>query len=156
MPWITLTAADLRSRLSEREMDAMRRANSAFDDSAALAVLEQTAATARGYIAGWSKNRLSATPHSIPPALKATCLDIAVVDYSQSVAGVMIDPKGLRKASKDQALKRLESVSEGRFAVEPPDPSEVQSAPSSSNAPTPPSTYDKRTALSRLDQKGSW
>lgn len=154
--WIILTPADLRTRLSEREMDALRRANAAFDDAAALAILEQTADTARGYIAGWSKNRLAAAPHSIPPALKATCIDIALVDYSQSIGGALADPKGLRQKAADRAYDRLKAVSKGEFAVEQPDTAEASAAAASGSAPTPPSTYEKDATLSRRDQTGSW
>jgi len=154
--WITLTPADLRTRFSAREMDAMQRANNAFDDSSAQAVLDQTADTARGYIAGWSKNRLASAAHSIPPALKATCLDMAVVDYSQSVGGALIDPKSLRQKAYDRAIKRLESVSEGKFAIEQPSASEAETSAASNSAPTPPSTYEKDSTLSRRKQNGSW
>lgn len=154
--WITLTPADLRTRFSEREMDTLRRANAAFDDAAAQAVLDQTAATARGYIAGWSSNRLAAIATAIPPALKATCLDIAVVDFSQSLAGQLLDPKSLRQKAYDRAIKRLESVSEGKFAIEQPDASEAQTAASASGSPTPPTSYSKTSTLSRADQAGSY
>lgn len=154
--WITLTPADLRTRFSSREMDAMQRANNAFDDSAAQAVLDQTADTARGYIAGWSKNRLASATHSIPTSLKATCLDMAVVDYSQSAAGALIDPKSLRQKAYDRAIKRLESVGEGKFAVEQPSAAEAETSSSSNSAPTPPSTYTKDSTLSRRAQNGSW
>lgn len=154
--WITLTPGDLRKRFSAREMDAMRRANNAFDDSAAQDVLDQTADTARGYIAGWSKNRLASAAHSIPPALKATVLAMAVVDYSTSIAGMLIDPKSLRQKAYDRAVKLLESVSEGKFTVEQPSAAEAETTAASNSAPTPPSTYTKDSTLSRRAQNGSW
>ena len=151
MSWTRLTPADLQSRLSAREMDAIRRASAAWDDAAAQEILDQTADTARGYIASHARNTLDAAPHTVPPELRAAVLDIALVDYSQSLAGVLIDPKGGRQKAADRALKRLEACAEGRYAVSRPDAAAAAAA-----SPTPPTSYEKTTILSRRDQRGSW
>jgi phage gp36-like protein len=153
--WIRLTPADLRTRLSERELDALRRANAAFDDEAAQEVLDQTADMARGFIAAWSGNALSSVEHGVPPALKSTCLDIAAVDYQSSIAGVVLDPKGVRQKAYDRAIARLEKTAEGKFVVQQPAAGEAE-ASGSSAAPAAPSFYDKPTSLSRSDQRGSY
>ncbi len=152
--WTRLTPADLLTRFSARELEAVRRACAAFDDAAAQDILDQTADTARGYVAAHPANRLSSAPHTVPPALRATCLDIAVVDLSQSVAGALADPSGLRAKAHERAIRRLEAVADGRFAVEQPGPGESEASPSAS--PTPPSFYEKPTLLSRRAQRGSY
>jgi hypothetical protein len=149
--WTRLTPSDLQSRLSRREMEAIRRAAGAWDDAAAQEILDQTADTARGYIASSAANALDPAPHTVPPELRAACLDIALVDYSQSIGGVLLDPQGGRQKAADRALKRLEAAAAGRFALTPP-----SDAAPGSPAPRPPTAYKKPTLLTRPDQKGSW
>ena len=69
-------------------------------------------AVAEGHIA------LSADALEIPPSLKSAALDLAVVAYSIRAAGTLLDPKGARAAARDAALRLLQDVAAGKFAVE--------------------------------------
>ena len=153
MSWITLTVTDLRNRLSPREADAIARAIGAFDDAAAQAAIDDAADTARGYIRANARNRVAAEPHSVPRALKADVLAVALVDYCSSVAGMLPDPKGIRKAAYDRAVKRWEDAASGKFAVEQPAEGETEDGQSAAS-PAPPSTYSKDILASRQKQQG--
>jgi len=121
MAWITLQPDDLRKRFAPAELAAFQRAKADLDDSALAAVLTEISGTIRDYVAGNRKNRLAAPP-AIPSNLKNDALSMAVVAYSISVAGIVLDPKGARKQAEDRAIKHLEGVAEGKFGVDQPDP----------------------------------
>lgn len=152
MSWITLTVTDLRHRLSPREIDIIARAVGSFDDASTQAALDDAADMARGYLRANARNRIDRTPHSIPRSLKADVLAITVVDAWAGVAGVLPDPKGIRKAAADAAIRRLEAAAASTFAVEQPDPELVEDG--SVAVANPPSSYIKDIQASRQKQRG--
>ncbi len=124
MAWIILQPADLKGRFAPAELAAFQRAKADLDDSALAEVLLEVSGTIRNYVAGNRKNRL-ATPPAIPANLKNDALALAIVTYSISVAGIVLDPKGARKQAEDRALARLDKISEGKLAIDQPDPTDA-------------------------------
>jgi phage gp36-like protein len=120
MSWKTLTPADLKRRFAAGELAALQRAKVDLDDSAILVALQDVTALVRGYVAANRVNRLD-VEGTLPATLVSCALDIALVDYSVGVAGVLLDAKGNRKAAREAALKLLQDVAAGRFAVDQPD-----------------------------------
>ena len=119
MSWTTLQPDDIRARLSETERLALARATGDLGDAIPADLLGQTASLVRGYIAAHRGNALAAEALAIPPSLKSAALDLAVVAYSIRAAGTLLDPKGARAAARDAAIRLLQDVAAGRFAVEP-------------------------------------
>ena len=120
MSWQTLQPDQLKRRFASAELAALQRAKIDLDDASIVATLADVTGTVRGYVAANRVNRLD-VEGTIPATLVSAALDIAMVDYSTSVAGVLIDPKGNRKAAKEAAVKLLQDVAAGRFAVDQPD-----------------------------------
>lgn len=115
MAWITLQPADLRARFAPAELAAFQRAKQDLDDASLASTLAQVSAHVRGYVAALGRGLGAAG--SIPEELKRAALDIAVVQYCTDAGGVLIDPKGLRKAAADSAETLLQSVAAKKFAV---------------------------------------
>lgn len=120
MSWQTLHPDQLKRRFATAELAALQRAKIDLDDASIVATLQDVTGTVRGYVAANRVNRLD-LEGTIPATLVSAALDIAMVDYSVSVAGVLIDPKGNRKAAKEAAVKLLQDVAAGRFAIDQPD-----------------------------------
>lgn len=120
MSWQTLQPDQLKRRFAASELAALQRAKADLDDAAIVATLQDVTGVVRGYVAANRANRLD-VDGTIPATLVSAALDIALVDYSTTVAGVLLDPKGNRKAAKEAAQKLLQDVAAGRFAVDQPD-----------------------------------
>lgn len=119
--WDKLRPDDILARLSEAERAALARATGDRDDAILADVLSQTAAQVRGYIGAHRGTMLASDPLAVPASLRSAALDLAVVAYSVRAAGVLLDPKGARAAARDAAIRLLQDVAAGRFAVDPPD-----------------------------------
>lgn len=120
MSWTTLQPDDILARLADTERQALARAAGDTGDTLLAEVLGQTASLVRGYVGAHRGNALSADALAIPPSLKSAALDLAVVAYSIRAAGTLLDPKGARAAARDAAIRLLQDVSAGKFAIEPP------------------------------------
>lgn len=144
MSWITLTAEDLKSRLSQAELTALARASGDYDESGMEAVLAQVTGLVRGYVAADARNRLDAAG-TIPLALKSAALDLACVDYSARAGGFMSDPKDLRKNAREAAVRLLQDVAAGKFRVDQPDADVDDQAESQAHAG--PSVEDLESVL---------
>ncbi|MCK9468148.1 MAG: DUF1320 domain-containing protein [Porticoccaceae bacterium] len=116
--WISLTPADIDSRLSAAERSALARATGDAAELILADVLAGIEATVRGYIR--ARRDAIMAPSGIPPSLRDTALDLAVPAYSTRAGGILLDPKGARAKARDDALKRLEDVAAGTFRVETP------------------------------------
>lgn len=119
MAWQTLTVEKLKARFAPSEWSALQKAGSDLDDARAQAVCDQVTGTVRGYVAANRANRLG-DEGTIPLVLVSAGLDLAVVEYSTTVGGVLLDPKGHRKNAQERATKLLEDVAAGKFAVDQP------------------------------------
>lgn len=118
MSWVRLTTEQLTQRFSSRELAALQRAKHDLDDGQMAEVLENVTTYVRGFVAAHGRGLGEAG--TIPPELTSPALDIALVRYSTSVAGVLIDPKGIRQKAADKADELLRDVSRGLFTVEDP------------------------------------
>lgn len=123
MSWIILQPSDLKGRFAPSELAAFQRAKADLDDKSLAAVLLEVSGDIRNYVAGNRKNRLAAPP-AIPGNLKNVALTLAVVVYSTTVAGILLDPKSARAKAEERAIARLEKIAEGKLAVDQPDPAD--------------------------------
>jgi phage gp36-like protein len=120
MPWITLTATDVRTRLTGPELAAAQAAALQGGQGDPLPdVVAQVVAEARGYIAGHASNRLDADTSTIPAALQSAVL--AIIRYRLltrlPVKSLLTED---RVKENEQALLLLRMVARGEFAVDAP------------------------------------
>jgi hypothetical protein len=131
MSWRALTEADILQRLSGAELEALREA--ALADSQADPVAAQIAQTVdfvRGYIAANASNTLGPVD-TLPERLILPAVDILCVDISTRAAGMLIDPDGQRAKAKQDAIRLVERVADGKYAVEAPETATTETASSS-------------------------
>lgn len=121
MAWRRITETDLLTRISGAELSAFRAAALAVGQADPIDdVLLQVTDLVRGYIAANRANTLGAAG-TVPDKLISTAVDIAVMDVQKRAAGVVIDPEGARADACKDALRRLEKVADGKFAIEEPE-----------------------------------
>lgn len=131
MPWISLTAADVATRLAGPELDAVRSAALAADDplpEIVAAVVEEV----RGYVAACPRNRLGATG-TLPKALEAAALALCRGRLLSRLPVPSLDTEARRREVED-AQKLLRDVAAGRFYVDQP---ASDAAPDTAYSPPP-------------------
>jgi phage gp36-like protein len=123
MAWAALTAAEIKTRLSGPELTALQGAALATGQSDPLPeVIAQVTNLIRGYIA---VRYPLGTAGTLPPELKDAAIAIARWRLIGRLAiggagGIM--PSEQRKQEYDEAIKLVQSIAEGKFAIELPDP----------------------------------
>lgn len=148
MAWRAISEADVRSVLSDSELAALSRA--AGPEGMAERVAAQITAvtgTVRGHVAANPHNRLGPAG-TVPETLLQAALAILAVDIPAQMGGLNLDPRGVRKEARREALKLLEAVAANRFEILDDE------GGSSSSAPTPPSAYTKPRVATRERSRG--
>ena len=149
MSWRVITEADLLKKLSSDELEAIRAAGLASGQADPVSAhLADVTNFVRGFIAANSGNVLG-SEGTLPERIILPAIDYLVVDIGSRVAGLLIDPEGIRKTSYDNANRLFRDIAQGNFAIEAPETesTETESAPS-------PSFYTKTREFSRENQDG--
>ena len=116
--WITITEAHLLNRLSGTELGKLRGAALAAGQADPVQpTIDEVTAYVRGFV---GRRFTLGDGNTIPLELLRPALALIVMEFIARVAGINIDPKGERKAEADQAQKVLDSVADGRIAIETP------------------------------------
>ena len=134
MAWRAITEDDLKQRISGDELAAIREAALAESQADPVAGhISQVTDFVRGYIAANSANTLG-TEGTLPERLIRPACDILVVDFFSRVAGMLIDLNDTRQKARDAAVRLLEHVAAGSYAIEQPTTAstEEEAAPSPS------------------------
>lgn len=116
--WIAITESHLLTRLSGTELAKLRGAALASGQADPVQpAIDEVSGYVRGFVG--RRYRLG-DGNTIPQELLGAALAIVVVELMTRVAGVMIDPKELRKQAAIDANKLLQATADGVFAVESP------------------------------------
>ena len=148
--WRSITEADLLTRLSASELDAIRNLAEGEDrgDPITDAVANVTAKV-RGYIAGNRANVMGAGG-TLPGTLIDVAVALLVVDLYSRSAGLLIDLNDTRRKSAEAAERTLRDVAAGSFRVELPDGAADAFAGSSAAEMASPSAPLRRNDLAGL------
>lgn len=118
MAWITITDADVQTRLAGAELSAYRSAAKATGQADPLPeIISGVVDEVRGYVAACDRNTLGAGS-TIPEKLKSAAL--AMIRY-RLITRLPLSIGDERKAEYNDALRLLERVSECKFSVEEPE-----------------------------------
>jgi len=121
MAWRRLTETDLLTGLSGTELGKFRSVALRDDQADPIdTVIDSTTDLVRGYIAA-NKNNTLGPDGTLPEKLISSAVDCLVIKVQKRVAGVIIDPKGVRKDAAEAAVKLFEQVARGLFAIETPE-----------------------------------
>lgn len=121
MAWREITEADLLTRISGSELDSLREAALGDGQSDPVSsVIIQITNQVRGYVAACDDNVLG-DADTVPESLLGVSLDLILIEIQTRVAGVMIDPEGIREEKMKSAMKILRDVAACKFKVELPD-----------------------------------
>lgn len=138
MSWITITEADLVTKLSGAELEALRDAVLADGQMDPVQpAIDQVTREVRGYVAACASNTLG-DGNTIPDELLEAALSLLVIRFLSRVAGLSIDGEGdPRMKAAEQAKTLLRDVAACRFAIAQPETvsDEVIGSPSPSMAP---------------------
>lgn len=151
--WLTLSALDVRTRLSGAELAALQSAALATGQSDPLPeIIAQVVAEVRGYIAGHRVNRLELNTATIPAALQSACLSIIRYRLITRLPGKQLLTED-RVKENEQALTLMRMVARGNFAIETPSidaPADAQQSGNGIEVASAPGRQTNRQSLSRL------
>jgi hypothetical protein len=151
MSWRTITESDLKTALSNTELETLRRALGADAEDTVASTLQLLASEIRDYIATGGTD-LDATAYTLPEGLIGRAVQIAIVRLSTRAGGILPDPKGLRAKAAESAEKFFaDKVAEGKHAIEEPT---TPATAALSNKPAGPSLTTKTLHLQKDDQDG--
>lgn len=125
--WLTITPADLDAYLVGAQVAALRE--SALADGQAdpfTVIAPDVIARIRNKVKSCQRNKLSATPNTVPPELKtqAVCLILVAMQTRLSIALRLTDEQ---KRQADRAEQELDQVMRGDLVVSlPDDPLDVE------------------------------
>lgn len=145
MAWIEITESDLLTVMSGPELEAVRGAALAIDQSDPVQpTIHQVTDLVRGYIDASGRYLLGDT--GIPQKLLAPALDIIAYRLPNRV---QIGATDARKDLHDRAIQLLEQVAKGSYGIEEPliPTTEVSSSAS-------PSIHRRRRQFTRRKQDG--
>jgi len=118
MAWQTVASTDITARLSGRELTLLQSVALADGQSDPLPeVILQVVDEIRGYISAHKANTLGAGS-TIPQVLLGTCASLVRYYLAARIPSFPTDET--RKEEYRQAIRRLEQVAEGKFAIEEP------------------------------------
>ena len=116
MAWRIPVEADLAAALSQREIDAFRASpGRSGDGDPVRAILDQAAAEARAACRSNGKVRLAPAANAIPDSLMRAVMAIVAFDILKRLPVPVGED---RRLAKDDALKLLKKVAEGRIVPE--------------------------------------
>ena len=151
MTWIELTADDLLSSMTDKEVRDFGTASVGTSvPDRVVPILDALVAEIRGYIVTWSPNTISATPTTIPPSFKARAL--AIARWRVLTTLPKYNPGDAREKEYEKADAFFISVAKGQIRPEPADDAIATAVPSEKPAgvqivSAPPS----RTGRARMD-----
>jgi len=154
-PWITITVADLSVAKADALVAALRTAAlGAGQPDPMPEVIARVLTRIRAEIAAGGRTRLSATPATIPPSLKAIAVRMALREGQSRVNAASALPLSDDERQEwREDLRYLERIARGDLTVELPDDPEavpeVQAA-----QPTPLISGGPRGQWSRAAQDG--
>lgn len=133
MSWITLTTDDLNRSLAGPEKAALRTVAVEGADDPLETIIAEVINEVRGYVAGNRANTLGAGA-TIPDKLKSAALArIRFEAFSRLPVGRSLLTEDRVEANRS-AIRLLERVSEGKFAIEEPDEAASESIAGASPA----------------------
>lgn len=145
MSWITLTEADVLTRLSSPELTALKSAAKGVGQADPLPeIIEQVTDKIRGYCAAHRQNQLG-DAGTLPPRLVSTALVMIRYELATRLPGMGSLIDALRQKEYDTAIDLLKAVAKGDFALTDPDDTTDETSP----APTP-----RTSAKTRADLPG--
>ncbi len=125
--WITLTSDDLAAYLVGAQVAALRSANLAPGEvDPFTAIAPNVIARIRNKVKSCPRNRLSATPDSIPPELKGQTIALLLTELQTRLSlALRLTPDQQDQARR--AEKDLDQVMKGDFVISlPDDPLDVE------------------------------
>jgi hypothetical protein len=150
MSWITLSAADLKSAMTSKEVVDFGRSVVDVDlADRVVPILADVVQEVRGYIASWTQNTLSADPAKIPASFKAKALHLARWRVLTTIPGYQ--PGEARKAEWEAANTFFRDVARGVIRPEPADDAVASEVPSEKPAGAEWTAPPKRTGRDRMN-----
>ncbi len=146
--WKKLTAEDLASKLSQREIDAYSRSSFAQTEPVD-ALLDHTVEEVRGFIASGRKCVLDPNESTIPAMLTSAVLDYVTFNLLKRINQPVSDP---RTKAYDRAVALFDKLATG--AIVPPDGGENATPKESFTDLTRPSIAKKPRTLGRQHESG--
>lgn len=122
MSWRVITEADVLSKISSAELEAIRAAALADGQTDPVTTeIDSVTELVRGYVASNPKNDLDTDNVTyIPERLIGPAVKILVVDIPSRVAGFALDENDVRRDAKKEAIRLLEQVAAGKFSITDP------------------------------------
>ena len=119
--WITITSDDLAAYMVGAQVQALRSASLAPDQSDPFATIAPNViARIRNKVKSCPRNLLSATPGSVPPELRGQAIALILVELQTRLTiGLRLTPDQQDQARR--AEKDLDQVMTGAFVVSLPD-----------------------------------
>ena len=117
MSWSTINVTEVLQEFTPQEKAAMDAIQGATTNLASI--LTRTVRAARGNISAGG-NQLDATADTVPDQLRADVVCIARWKWLISFPQMKAMQTDARKADYDEAMKRLDSIANGKTAVEVP------------------------------------
>jgi len=117
MAWVTISADDIKSRLSSPEYDGVSTYDLADGQSDPVtAGIALALAEVRGYI---KENERDSDTTLVPPELKDTTIVIAVEKVAGRLAGADLVMNESRRQSYEIAIQRLRDTARGHYHITP-------------------------------------
>lgn len=148
MAWVTLSVADVRTRLTTAELSAIQSIHAAAGDTAFLtSIITQVVDEVRGYVAAAPGGKLGEGT-TVPSKLVGAALSLIRYRTINSLPSSTLMTEARKEEYKD-ALALLERVSDGKFAVE--EPTTVEDEGTQRGGPK---MTSKTRTWTRADQEG--
>lgn len=122
MSWTEITVAEITAYLSGPELQALQTAALATTQGDPLPpVIDQAVAEVRGFVDAWDGNALG-PDGTVPVRLKGATAALIVYRALLRLPVQLPDPAIMdaRKGEADAALRTLQAVAAGRFAIDQP------------------------------------
>lgn len=119
--WIPITSADLAAYLVGAQVEALRSANLAEGQPDPFtAIAPNVIARVRNKVQSCPRNRLSATPETVPPELKGQTIALLLVELQTRLSlALRLTPDQQDQARR--AEKDLDQVMRGELVISLPD-----------------------------------
>ena len=119
MAWIAITESDVRTSLLSSELAAIQSPHAASGDTQLVSKkIQEVVDEVRGYIAAWPDNQLEEGA-KIPSKLLGAALALIRYRIISSIPSQTLLTES-RRTEKEDAMKLLERVSDGKFRIEDP------------------------------------
>jgi len=145
MSWITITETDLKTRIDPSELAAYR---AAATDGGQADPVTGLIASVTDLVRGYAGVRYAlGAGNTIPERLLDTTLSIIRYRIITRIPGLVVDEH--RTKEYDDAIKLLERVAKGDFALEEPETADTETTGGAT-----PSIFVRRRKFSRNDEAG--